>query len=224
MSVGNTEMIREARNRNDFADPLLARLEDALSLALSRLLRSNADTAARLAALDGSVIEIALRDSARSAYALPSADGVKLKRHHDGAVAVKVSGRIADFLAYARASRRGDSLGAGRIEIAGDLAVAQQVQALLAELSIDWEELLSRTIGDVPAHQVGRAARAVFAFGKQALAKLERDTADYLKHESRLVVSRQELEQFGRAVFTLTDDVDRLEARLRRLRERSPRS
>jgi len=207
----------------DFADPLLARLEQAVSFALSRLLRTHPETAARLAALEGSVIEIALRDSARSAYALPGAYGVKLKRRHDGVVAVKVSGRLADFLAYARASRRGDSLGAGRIEIAGDLAIAQQVQSLLAELTIDWEELLSRGIGDVPAHQVGRAARAVFALGKQAFAKLERDTADYLKHESRLVPSRQELEQFGRAVFTLADDVDRLEARIKRLRERTPR-
>ncbi len=213
-----------SRGERDFADPVLARLEQALSAALSRLLRTDADTAARLAALEGCMIEIALRDSARSAYALPGAHGVTLKRRHEGAVAVKVSGRLADFLAYARASRRGDSLGAGRIEIAGDLAIAQQVQALLAELSIDWEELLSRTIGDVPAHQVGRAARAVFAFGFSALAKLERDAADYLKHESRLVASRQELEQFGRAVFTLADDVERLEARIKRLRERMPRA
>lgn len=217
-------MTDAGRERKDFFDPLLSRLEDALSLALSKLLHSNADTAARLAALQGRVIEIALRDSARSAYALPSADGVKLKRRHEGAVAVKVSGRLADFLAYARSSRRGDSLGAGRIEIAGDLAIAQQVQALLAELSIDWEELLSRSIGDVPAHQVGRAARAVFAFGRNALAKLERDTADFLKHESRVVVSRQDLDQFGRAVFSLTDDVDRLEARIKRLLESRPRA
>jgi predicted lipid carrier protein YhbT len=138
-SAGSFDMSGQARGAKDFVDPLLSRIEDALSLALSRLLNSNPDTAARLAALEGCVIELALRDSARSAYALPGANGVKLKRRHDGAVAVKVSGRVADFLAYARASRRGDSLGAGRIEIAGDLAVAQQVQALLAELSIDWE-------------------------------------------------------------------------------------
>lgn len=207
-----------ARDGNDggFTDPLLARLEDAVSVALSRLLRTNTDTATRLAALEGSVIEIALKGSARRAYALPGAHGVTLKRRHEGVVAVKVSGRVADFLAYARASRRGDSLGAGRIEIAGDLAIAQQVQALLADLRIDWEELLSRTIGDVPAHQVGRAARALFALGKQALAKFERDTADYLKYESRLVVSRAELAQFGRAVFTLADDIERLEARIKR--------
>lgn len=211
-----------ASDERDLPDALLARLEQLLSLALSRLLRSDADTAARLAALDGSVIEIALRDTARSAYALPGAHGVTLKRSHGGTVAVKVSGRVADFLAYARASRRGDSLGAGRIEIAGDLAIAQQVQALLAELDIDWEELLSRAIGDVPAHQIGRAARALLAFGQQALAKFERDTADYLKHESKVVLSRQELERFGRSVFTLADDVARLEARLQRLRTRTP--
>ena len=208
----------------ELVDPLLARLEQALSAAVSRLLRSNGDTAARLAALEGQVIEVALRDGARSAYALPGTHGVHLRRRHDGAVAVKVSGRIADFLAYARASRRGDSLGAGRIEIAGDLAVAQQVQALLAELSIDWEELLSHTIGDVPAHQVGRAARAALAFGQRLLTKLERDTADYLQHESRLVVQRSDLEQLGRAVFTLADDLDRFEARFKRWRERRPDS
>lgn len=204
----------------ELTDPLLARLEQVLSLAVSRLINSNADTAARLAALEGCVIEVALRDSARSVFALPGAHGVQLRRRHDGPVAVKVSGRVADFIAYARASRRGDSLGAGRIEIAGDLAVAQQVQALLAELKIDWEELLSRAIGDVPAHQVGRAARAVFALGREVLAKLERDAADYLKHESQLVPRRQDLEQFGRAVFMLADDVERLEARWKRVCER----
>ena len=206
-----------------FTDPLLTRVEKIISVALSRLLSTNADTTARLAALEGRVIEIALRDSARSAFALPGAHGVHLRRRHDGPVAVKVSGRVSDFIAYARASRRGDSLSAGRIEIAGDLAVAQQVQALLADLQIDWEELLSRAIGDVPAHQIGRAARAVFALGRDALAKLERDAAEYLNHESQLLASREQLEQFGRAVFVLADDVDRLEARLQRLRDRQPR-
>jgi ubiquinone biosynthesis accessory factor UbiJ len=205
---------------SEFVDPLLARLEGLVSALVSRLLNSNADTAARLAALDGHVIEVALRDRASSAYALPSAAGVQLRRHYDGPVAVKVSGRVADFIAYARASRRGDSLGAGRIEIAGDLAIAQQVQALLAELKIDWEELLSHTIGDVPAHQAGRAVRAAFALGREALAKLERDAADYLKHESQLLPRHQELEQFGRGVVTLAEDVERLEARLQRVRDR----
>lgn len=203
-----------------WTDSGLARLERLVSSALSRLLTADADCAERLARLEGSVIEVQLKDSPRRAYALPGRHGVHLRRHHDGDVAVRVSGRMADFIAYARASRRGDSLGAGRIEISGDLAVAQQVQALLAELSIDWEEVLAGTIGDVPAHTLGRLARALGGWGEAALRRLERDAADYLKHESRLVVQRREVEDLGRAVFALADDVERLAARVQRLRER----
>ncbi|MGE0858974.1 MAG: SCP2 domain-containing protein [Gammaproteobacteria bacterium] len=209
-----------AEARGDFADPLLERAERLISAAVSRLLKTHPDTAQRLAGLEGQVIEVALRDGSRSVYAFPGAEGVRLKRRHAGPVAVKVSGRLSDFLAYARASRRGETLGAGRIEIMGDLAVAQRVQGLLAELRIDWEELLSRLVGDVPAHQVGRAARALLAFGREALGKFERDTAEYLKHELRLAVERAEVERFGRDAFRLADDVDRLEARLRSLAER----
>ena len=209
-----------ARLPQALIDPLLARLAALLSRAVSSLVSTDPDSAERLARLDGAVIAIQLRDSSWQAFAVPRDRGVELKRQHDGAVAVRVSARFADFIAYARASRRGDSLGAGRIEISGDLAVAQQVQALLAELSIDWEEVLARMVGDIPAHQCGRLARAVATWGRDTLAKFERDTADYLHYDSRLVVERRAIEELGRAVFVLADDVARFEARLRRLAAR----
>ena len=201
---------------------VLQNVEDALSAIVSRLLQADAEVAARLARLDGSVIEVCLRDTAVRAYAAPGASGVRLFRHHEGAVDVRVTGRLADFIAYARASRRGDSLGAGRIEISGDLAVAQNVQSLLADLRIDWDEILSRVVGDVPAHQLGRLARAAGAWTRAAASSLERDVTEYLHHESRLLPQRTELERLGRAIFTLADDADRFEARLRRLLQRGP--
>ena len=191
-----------------------------LSSALSRLLKADADCAERLARLEGAVIEVQLKDSPRRAYALPGGHGVSLRRHHEGDVAVRVSGRVADFIAYARASRRGDSLGAGRIEISGDLAVAQQVQALLSDLSIDWEEVLAGAIGDVPAHALGRIVRTLGAWGESTLRRFERDAADYLMHETRLVVQRREVDELGRSVFALADDAERLAVRVQRLRAR----
>ena len=98
--------------------------------------------------------------------------------------------------------------------------MAQQVQALLAELSIDWEEVLARLLGDVPAHQLGRLARAAGNWVQTFRRKFERDTADYLLHEQGLIAGRHEVEDLGRAIFTLSNDVDRAEVRLRRLRER----
>lgn len=198
-------------------DPL-ARLEGLLSAAVNRLLLADEERARRLARLEGSVIEVCVRDTRWRAYALPAADGIRLQRAHDGRVDVRVTGRPADFLAYARASRRGDSFGAGRIEISGDLAVAQNVQTLLADLEIDWEDLLAPTLGDVAAHQLARAARSAFAFLGGSAARFETDLADYLHHEARLAPTRDETETLGREVFALADDVDRLEARIARLR------
>jgi ubiquinone biosynthesis protein UbiJ len=200
-------------------DPL-AGLERALSAGVSRVLLLDAALAARLARLEGSVLEIHVRDTGWRAFALPGADGVRVLRRHAGRVDVRISGRPADFVAYARASRRGDSLGAGRIEISGDLAVAQQVQALLADLAIDWEDVLAQAIGDVPAHQLARALRASSRWAADAGARLERDLADYLHHEARLAPTRAETEALARAIFAAADDVERLEARLRRLRAR----
>ena len=216
-------MHAQAPSAGPDADPFTSALErfaGLLSRAVSALIYADADCAARLARLEGAVIAIQMRDSEWQIFVAPGPDGVTLQRRYDGPVAVRVSGRIADFIAYARASRRGDSIGAGRIEISGDLAIAQQVQALLGELKIDWEELLASKIGDVPAHQLGRFARAAAGWGRASLAKFERDTADFLHHEIRLAVERHDIDNFGRATFVLADDVDRLAARFRRLRER----
>jgi ubiquinone biosynthesis protein UbiJ len=196
-------------------------IERALSRALSRLLASDADVAARLARLAGTVIEFRLRDTPVRVHVRPTADGVRISTAHEGTTDVRVSGRLSDFIAYARASRRGDPLAAGRIEISGDLAVAQNVQALLAALDIDFEELLSDAIGDVPAHQLGRFARAAGGWTRAVGAKLERDLAEYLQHEARLLPQRHEVERLGRAIRTLAADVERLEARLRARRFRA---
>lgn len=197
-------------------DPL-ARLERLLAAAISRLLLADEERARRLARLEGNVIELCVRDTRWRAYALPSAGGISLRREHSGKVDVRVTGRPADFLAYARASRRGDSFGAGRIEISGDLAVAQNVQTLLADLDIDWEDLMAPVIGDIGAHQVARAARSALAFLAGSAARVETDVADYLHHESGLAPTRDEIETLGRAIFAIADDVDRLEARLARI-------
>ena len=136
----------------------------------------------------------------------------------DGVPDVTIGGRPADFIALARANQRGESIGAGRIEIQGDLAVAQEVQALLAELDIDWEEWLAGRFGDVAAHRLGRVVRGALAFGQRRQRDFEQDVADYLRHELMIVPRADELARYGRAVYELADAVERVEARLLRLR------
>ena len=111
--------------------------------------------------------------------------------------------------------RRGD------VEIRGDAEIAQKFQELLRLLSPDAEEELSLLVGDVPAHRIGRLARGALDWTLRAAATLLRDVGEYASHETRDLVPRQEGEQFLRAVDTLREDVDRIEARLTLLERRS---
>ncbi len=193
---------------------------DKISRAVSELLISDDGTAERLSGLDGRVIALSIKNTDLSAFVAPSAKGIRLLGKYEGQVDVQVTGRISDFIAYARASKRGDSIGAGRIEISGDLSTAESVQALLSELHIDWEDILSRYIGDVGAHQAGRFFRSLASFGRKASERLEQDLSEYLQIEAHVLPTRRDADGLGRAVFILTDDVDRFEARVRNFETR----
>lgn len=109
---------------------------------------------------------------------------------------------------------------AGTIHIQGDAEVAQAFSELLKAAQPDLEEELSRLIGDVAAHQVGNAARAVVGFGRRAIDTLTQNVAEYLTEESRDLPTRTEADELFADVDKLRDDAARLEARLTRLQQR----
>lgn len=203
-------------------------VEQALGELISKLIQALLSTdevaADRVEALADRVIVMNLRDSGRAVYLFLSAAGVRVSAHHDGDVDVEISGNVIDFVRYAKAGKRGETIGAGSIEISGDLATAQAVHLLLAELTVDWEELVSCFTGDVAAHQLGRTARSLGRLLNVAFHKIERDVSEYLQHEILLVPRREEVEDFTRSSFALTDDVDRMEVRLARLERCSRRT
>jgi len=102
----------------------------------------------------------------------------------------------------------------GDVRIDGDAELAQKFRELALLLKPDLEEELSLVLGDVPAHQLGRFARAAFGWTRKAAATTVRNVAEYLGHERQDLVPRNEAEQFLQGVDTLREDVDRLEARI----------
>ena len=188
-----------------------------LNAALNRALALDAGAAQRLTRLEGRTLAIVVRDRGWRLFAVVRAGRLQVGRIAVEAVDVTISGRPADFIALARDNQRGEMLGAGRVEIQGDLAIAQEVQGLLSELELDWEGWLAVHLGEITAHRIGRAVRGVFAFGEKTARRLEQDIAEYLRHGLMILPQRDEVERYGRAVFDLADAVDRAEARLRRL-------
>ncbi len=102
----------------------------------------------------------------------------------------------------------------GDVRIDGDAELAQRFRDLAILLTPDFEEELSAVLGDVPAHQVGRLARAVMGWTRRAATTTVRNVAEYLAHEQRDLVPSREADQFLQGVDSLREDVDRLAARI----------
>jgi ubiquinone biosynthesis protein UbiJ len=144
---------------------------------------------------------------------------LKITRDAVGEADAEVSGAPFSLLALAGESpdavvQRGD------VEIRGDAALAQKYRELAMLLKPDVEEELSLAVGDVAAHQIGRAARAVFSFGRRAASTTVQNVAEFLAHERADLVPRAEGDQLLKGVDALREDVDRAEARIAQLRGR----
>ena len=128
----------------------------------------------------------------------------------------EISGGPMSLLALAGSSPEA-VLQRGDVQIAGDAELAQKFRELAMLLKPDLEEELSKVIGDVPAHQIGRFTRAALNWTQRAAATTVQNAAEFFAHEKRDLVPRAEGDQFLKGVDTLREDVDRLEARLNQL-------
>ncbi|MBS1235220.1 MAG: sterol-binding protein, partial [Proteobacteria bacterium] len=113
-----------------------------------------------------------------------------------------------------------ETLNAGELDIEGDAALGQRLQRIFRNLDLDWEEPLARLFGDPLGHEIGRAARAAFNWHRQALKTFGLNTAEYLQEELRLLPVRYEVDAFLNGVDGARADVDRLAARIQRLKDK----
>jgi ubiquinone biosynthesis protein UbiJ len=180
------------------------------SLALNHLLKAEPWARARLAPFAGATVEL------RS----PPLPPLRVRILPDGTVAA--GGAEPALIVTAGPDAllglaRGPEHFLRSIEAAGDAALAGAVMALARHLRWDVEEDLARLFGDVAAHRIAGAGRALAAWHLDAARRLTGALADYALDESRMLVPRQALEDFAARVARLRDAVERLEKRVERL-------
>jgi ubiquinone biosynthesis protein UbiJ len=188
---------------------------------VNRALRTDPDMAARLAQLAGRVCRIELTDLGVTFDVAPDATGLRLSPAGSQPPDVTLRGSL---LAIARlATGNGRLPASSRAEIAGDAELANSFARALREFDPDWEEELSRYVGDVPAHLIGKTFRAARAWAGDARTRLDADVAEYLREEVRLLPDRAAVAAFIAEVDRLRADADRLAARVENLlRSRRP--
>ncbi len=123
--------------------------------------------------------------------------------------------RISPFLLPRLAA--GEEAAYRDIELEGDMELAQEISFIARNLDWDFEEDLSRAVGDVAAHRIAGGARAMRKWSRDAALRMAQGATEYWTEESQLIASRVKVEDFVAGVSQLRDAIERLEKRVERL-------
>jgi ubiquinone biosynthesis protein UbiJ len=177
----------------------------------------------RLSVWHGRVIAIALRGTGLTLYFIPDHAGrLQLLGRYEGEPDCVIEGSPLDLMRASDKTQGTAQLFAGHVRIHGDTELAHRFSEVLGGLDIDWEEQLSRYVGDIAAHELAGLARRVREHGGQTLTRLQSDLAEYLTEEARLLPAPDELERWIRGVEEARDSVERLAARIALLEQHAP--
>jgi len=109
-----------------------------------------------------------------------------------------------------------------QINISGDTHLASELAKVFTHMRWDYEDDLSKLVGDVPAYKVGQFSRQTVQSVKETSINLAEMLAEYWQEENPLIAKKRHVDAFNTQVDTLRADVERFEKRLAKLMQQYP--
>lgn len=175
-------------------------------------------TSQRLQAYAGKRLYVETRAPALGLFVWLESDGIHLRTEGDRHPHATIEAPSIDLLKMAL-SDNAHFVG-GPVKVHGDVLLVQELHALARDLDIDWEAGISRLLGDTFAHPVSQGLRGLLGFAKRTADVFLRNTGEYLREEKEIVPVSWEVDEYLNDNQDLRADVERVEARLERLKKR----
>jgi ubiquinone biosynthesis accessory factor UbiJ len=203
--------------------PAAQLLNTAIEKLLNQLLRLDPDSPRRLVPLAGKQLAVTLKEFPWPLIFAFSEQVDLLSgeqaNENSPPIDCHISLSLESLQAMQDSSQISQLIKQDKLQLEGDIHVAQHFSALLKDLHIDWEEILSQYVGDVVAHQSFYSARTLF---DQAQAKMTQFSAMFAEaaiEEKGLAAHPVAVDKFCAQVSELRSDTERLAARLARLEQ-----
>lgn len=205
------------------SDPTLrAGFDATLETAINTALRYDPGSRARLGKLAGKVLGVNLTAPSMHLFLVIDDEDeggyIEVHSRWSGEVTTELSGSALAFLQLLR-NRDATPAKLG-VMVRGSSALLAELQFILRDLDIDWEEPLAKLIGDAPAHQLGTGIRMAASWLKDALGSAPKAGAEAVSEEWRMTPPQAQFEAFAEDVAGFAQGVDRLEARIEVLRRK----
>lgn len=185
-------------------------LDNAALGALNHLLRDSAWARARLTPFAGRAARLSLAPFHLDI--LVTAEGMLTEvgtQAHDVEITLPAETPLL-------ALRGAEALAKG-IHVSGSAEFADALGFVLRNLSWDFEEDLSKVIGDIAAHRIAGLFNGFGAWQEKAARNLVENFAEYLTEENPALVKPSVIAEFSGTVGQLSNDLALLEKRITRL-------
>lgn len=186
----------------------LAGLEKLINTAL----RYDPGTRIALGKLAEQVLAVHVTNPAITLYLIPDTQGLRLLGQWEGEVHTQLRGSLPALMQLARSDTT--SFANSGVEVTGNTGLLIDLQRLLKNLDIDWEEALSEVFGDILGHQSANVIRSGVNYTRDRASEAKRLLSEFLTEELQTLPSKNELEHFYADVDELRLRADRFEARV----------
>ena len=198
--------------------------------ALQKYFASDVEIAQQLSAYEGKVLLIKLTDLKKEFIVIPQQSTIVVSTYNQKDdenntnevqenSTTTIQSNVMTLLRLGLGADYQTMLNDGALKIDGDAQFANQLRNIFMQVDIDWEEVSSKYVGDAVAYQLGNFARRIKGYKKRSVENFRLDVSEYIQEESRLAPTKTEVEHFLNDVDVLHADIERLEARMRRLDE-----
>lgn len=177
----------------------------------------NYDPATRIALgkLAPQVLSIKLTAPEIYIYVVPTEDGICLLGHYEGDLTTQVQGTVPALMSLLKSDRV--NLKDSGVQVIGSTIFLADLQHILKNLDIDWEEMLSQVFGDIIGHQGAEFIRNKMHWAKDRVSNITRLTSEFLTEELQALPSKAEVAYFNQQVDEVRLGVDRIEARINQM-------
>lgn len=196
----------------------------AIETLANRLISLDPQVQTRLAKVQGQSLVVHVRDWQQFISVVYASEGLMLQVHdaqpeHSDCF---ISADTDTLMKLKDPSRLTQLIRQHKLDIDGDIHLAQAFSQAFSELDIDWPEHWSQYIGDAPAQLLWQAVSQGKARALEAQGKLDHILLTLLQDELKVSIHPLELTQFTRQNRQLKSDVQQLEQRLDKLLAQVP--
>ena len=186
----------------------------SIETSLNAWLALDGETLDKFIDMQGKVICLHISGLDLNLYFLPDQQNIAVMGNYEGEPDTTITGSPMALMRLGVSENSGKILLESDASIEGDTHLGAEFSRILGEVDIDWEELLSKLVGDVVAHHAGQVTSSGFEWLQESLEAMKLNTSEYISEEAKLTPAEAEINYYLNQVDDLRMGVDRLEAKI----------